>query len=162
MLWLPYPNRKADLAHYCEAIMSAMASQITSVSVVCSTVYSGADQRKHQSSASVAFVRGIHRWPMDSIRIGSVTWKMFPFDDTIMNLCKWDGWVIFLVYPWMLVIIIRRMGYLSLDLYTTIRWYFEACWRMRASVNWVIICSGCLFGTRPSPQSVVTNIPMKL
>ena len=41
--------------------MSAMASQITSLTIVYSTVYSGADQRKHQSSTSLAFVRGIHR-----------------------------------------------------------------------------------------------------
>ena len=42
-------------------IMSAMASQITSLTIVYSTVYSGADRRKHRSSASLAFVRGIHR-----------------------------------------------------------------------------------------------------
>ena len=41
--------------------MTAMASQITSLMVVYLTVYSDADQRKHQSSASLAFVRGIHR-----------------------------------------------------------------------------------------------------
>ena len=46
------------LPHYGDIIMSAMVSQITSVSIVCSTVCSGADQRKHQSSASLAFVRG--------------------------------------------------------------------------------------------------------
>ena len=50
--------------HYNDVIMSAMASQITSVSIVCSTVCSGADQRKQQSSASLAFVRGIYRWPL--------------------------------------------------------------------------------------------------
>ena len=44
--------------------MSAVASQISSVSIVCSTVGSGADQRKHQSSASLTFVRGIQRWPV--------------------------------------------------------------------------------------------------
>ena len=66
--------------HY---IMSAMASQITGVSIVCSTFTSGADQRKHQSSASQAFVRAIHRWPMDSPHKGPVTRKMFPFDDVI-------------------------------------------------------------------------------
>ena len=60
--------------------MSAMASQITSVSIVCSTVYAGANQRKHQSSASLAFVRGIHRLP-----VNSVTRKTFPFDDIIMG-----------------------------------------------------------------------------
>ena len=41
--------------------MTTMASQIVSLTVVYSTVYSDADQRKHQSSASLAFVRGIHR-----------------------------------------------------------------------------------------------------
>ena len=50
----------------------------------CSTVGSGADQRKHQSSASLAFVRVIHRWPVVSPHKGSVTRKMFPFDDVIM------------------------------------------------------------------------------
>ena len=59
-LWLevPFP------CHYCDVIMGAMASHITSLTIVYSTVYSGADQRKHQSSASLAFVRGIHRWPV--------------------------------------------------------------------------------------------------
>ena len=64
--------------------MDAMASQITSLTIVYSLVYSGADQRKHQSSASLAFVRGIHRWPVNSPHKGPVTRKMFPFDDVIM------------------------------------------------------------------------------
>ena len=50
--------------HYNSVIMSAMASQITSRIIVHPTVYSVADQRKHQSSASLAFVRGIRRWPV--------------------------------------------------------------------------------------------------
>ena len=67
-----------------------MASQITSLTIVYSTVYSGTDQRKHQSSASLAFVRGIHRWPVNSPRKGPVTLKMFSFYDVIMytkSLC---------------------------------------------------------------------------
>ena len=64
--------------------MSTIASQITSVSIVDSTIYSGADQRKYQSSASLAFVRGIHRGPVNSPLKGPVTRKMFPFDDVIM------------------------------------------------------------------------------
>ena len=44
--------------------MNAMMSQITSFTIVYSTVYSGADQTKHQSSAPLAFVRGIHRSPV--------------------------------------------------------------------------------------------------
>ena len=47
--------------HYVDVIMTTMAYQITSLTVVYSTVYSDADQRKHQSSASLAFVWGIHR-----------------------------------------------------------------------------------------------------
>ena len=66
-------------------IMGAMASHITSLTIVYSTVYSGADERKHQSPASLAFVWGIHRWPVNSTHKGPVTRKMFPLDDVIMN-----------------------------------------------------------------------------
>ena len=55
-----------------------MAYQTTSLTIVYSTVYSDADQRKHKSTATLAFVRGIHRWPMDSPHKGPVTRKMFP------------------------------------------------------------------------------------
>ena len=71
--------------HYIDVIMTTMASQITSLTVVYSTVYSDVDQRKHQSSASLAFVRGIHRGPVNSPHIGPVTRKMFPFHDVIMT-----------------------------------------------------------------------------
>ena len=47
--------------HYNDGIMSEMASQITGVSIVYSTLCSGADQRKHQRPAPLAFVREIHR-----------------------------------------------------------------------------------------------------
>ena len=55
-----------------------------SLAIVYSTVYWGADQRKHQSSTSLAFVRGINRWPVNSPHKRPVTRKMFPFDDVIM------------------------------------------------------------------------------
>ena len=70
--------------HYNDVIMSTLASQITGLTIVYSTVYSVADPRKHQSSASLVFVRGIHRWPVNSPRKGPVTRNMFPFDDVIM------------------------------------------------------------------------------
>ena len=57
--------------------MGVMASQITSLTIVYSTVYSGANQRRHQISASLAFVRGIHRWPAKSPHKGPVTRKCF-------------------------------------------------------------------------------------
>ena len=66
--------------------MGTMASQITILTIVYSTVYSGADQRKHQSSALLAFVRGIHRGPVNSPHKWPVTRKMFPFDDVIMTV----------------------------------------------------------------------------
>ena len=53
--------------HYSDVIMTAMVSRITGVLIVYSTVFSAADHRKHQSSASLAFVRGIHRWPVNSL-----------------------------------------------------------------------------------------------
>ena len=57
--------------------MSAMSSQINGDSIVCFAVCSGADHRKHQSFASLAFARGIHRWPVDSPHKGPVTRKCF-------------------------------------------------------------------------------------
>ena len=69
----PLPQPMWLYIHYSEVIMSTMASQITGVSIVYSTVCSGADQRKYQSSASEAFVRGIHRWPVNSLHKGLLT-----------------------------------------------------------------------------------------
>ena len=71
--------------HYNDVIMSAMASQITSLAIGYSSVYSGEGQRKHRSSASLAFVRGIQQWPLNSPHKGPVTRKMFPFDDVVMR-----------------------------------------------------------------------------
>ena len=77
-------------AHYCGVIMDVVVSRITSHMIVCSTVYKDADQRKHQSPASLAFVRGIHRGPVDSPHKWPVTQKMFPLDDVIMWDCSPD------------------------------------------------------------------------
>ena len=70
--------------HYVDIIRSLMASQITSLRIAYSTVYSGADQRKHQIFASLAFVRGIHWGPVNSLHKLPVTRKMLPSDDVIM------------------------------------------------------------------------------
>ena len=79
---------QSKLHHYSDVIMDMIASQITSLTIVYSTVYAGADQRKHQSFASLAFVRGIHRWPVNSPHKWPVTRKSFPFDDVIMMTTK--------------------------------------------------------------------------
>ena len=63
----PFPDFVSDPSvvftegHYNDVIMNTMASQTTSLTIVYSTVYSGVDEKKHQSSASLAFVRGIQR-----------------------------------------------------------------------------------------------------
>ena len=88
LLSIEYHQPAPSRIPYNDVIMSAMASQITSLTIVCSTVYSGGDQTKHQISASLAFVRGIHRGPVNSPHKGSVTRKMFPFDHVIMTKCE--------------------------------------------------------------------------
>ena len=71
--------------------MGAMVCQITSLTIVYSAVYSGADQRKHRNYASLAFVHTVcTRWPVNSPHKWPVTRKMFPFDDVIM----WNSWLV--------------------------------------------------------------------
>ena len=92
------------LDHCSGVIMSTITPQITAVPVVCLTVCSGGDQRKHQSSTSLAFVRGINRWPVDSPHKGPVTpewiglsshqtmscWQFStePLPGPVMNYCQ--------------------------------------------------------------------------
>ena len=71
--------------HYSGVIMSTLASQIISLTIVYSIVYSGTDQRKHQSSTSLAFVRGINQWPVNSPIQRASNAEMFPFDDVIIK-----------------------------------------------------------------------------
>ena len=70
--------------HYIDIIIGAMVSQITRVTIVYSTVDSGTDQRKRQSSAPLAFVRGIYQWPLNSLHKWPIMWEIFPFDNVIM------------------------------------------------------------------------------
>ena len=75
--------------HYCDVIMGAMVSQTTSLTIVYPIVHSGADQRKYQRSASLAFVWEIHRWPVNSLHKWPVTRKCFH----LMTSCEvwiWD------------------------------------------------------------------------
>ena len=104
--------------HYNDVIMGGIASQITDLTIVYSSVYSGADQRKHQNSILLAFVRGIHWWPVNSPHKWPVTWKIFPFDDVIMTWAKVDQ------------VLWSHIGLLTVVL-----------WHLLASHNLVIICS---------------------
>ena len=82
--WRRNTYRITGFCHHSDVIMNAMVSQITGVSIVYPTVCFGADQRKHQRSTSLAFVRGIHRRPVNSPHKGPVTRRIFLFDDVIM------------------------------------------------------------------------------
>ena len=97
LIWWLCDVKQQVMTHYDDVIMMAIASQITSLTSVYSAVYSGAHQRKHQSSASLAFVQGIHRGPVNSPHKWPVTRKMFPFDDVIMIYRSWPG-------PWRLIL----------------------------------------------------------
>ena len=95
---IPLKVTAADiLTHYNDVIMSAMASQVIIVLIVYSIVCSVADQRKLRSSDSLAFVRGIRRWTVNSPHKGPVTRKMFPFDDVI--ICTWQQCVLLPQHP---------------------------------------------------------------
>ena len=106
---------KIGPCHYSGIIKSVMASRITSLSIVCQIICSGAYQRKYQGSASLAFLRGIHRWPMDSPHKRPVTREMCPFDDVIMN-------------------------YFSMH-YVSYAWYHNkiiwALWRLKPPASWL-------------------------
>ena len=89
--WRKFPNGRDSSQscllspnHYDDVLIDAISSLITSLTIVYSTNYSDADQRKHQSSTSLTFVWGIHRGPVNSPHKWSVTRKMFPFDHVIM------------------------------------------------------------------------------
>ena len=92
--WIYIQNHKSSrrlwskhvwLIHYSAVIMCAMTSQITGVSIVCSTVGSGTDKRKHQRSESLAFLWGIHRWPVNSSHKWPITRK-------VMMLLRRNAW----------------------------------------------------------------------
>ena len=84
MIVLHAQQEKGLILHYDDDIMGAMASQITSLTIVYPTVLPGGDQRKHQSSASLVFVRGIHQWPVNSPHKEPETREMLPFDCATM------------------------------------------------------------------------------
>ena len=90
----PWSESENRYFHYNGTIMSTMGSQITSLTIAYSSVYSGADQRRHQNSASLAFVRGIHRHLMTSsckitaaCPVSNKLWKT--------SVCKNIHWVLF-------------------------------------------------------------------
>ena len=123
--------------HDNDVIMGTIASQITSLTIVYSTVYSDADQRKHQSYVLLAFVRGIHRGPVNSPHKWQVTRKMFQFDDVIR--C----WSLFMMMAWCGTPLLNRRSrcrwfetpwfYFSKHLYE-----FMWCWHVLKVISYVM------------------------
>ena len=107
--------------------MTMLASQITSLAVVYSIVYSGIDQRKHQSSASLAFVQEIHRGPVNFPHKWPVTRKMFPFDDVIML-------VIAYIYP----IVLRNKKLQGVPIY--LDYTRKSTWKWWNCLSFSFIC----------------------
>ena len=118
--------------------MSSIASQITSLTIVYSTVYSDADQRKHQNSASAAFVRGIHRSPVNSPHKWPVTRKMFPFDDVIMkyNPCRAES-----ILAWWHHQMETLSALLALFEFTGHRWISPTKGQWRGALTLSLICA---------------------
>ena len=122
------------LSHYGDVIMGAIASQITSFTIVFWTVYSDADQRKYQSSVSLAFVRGIHRSSVNSPHKWPVTRILLSFYDVIMwNAGSAHVWnaklvIVFLVY-------VQTPGGLSAD-YKTMHGFVISFWPLVISAVW--------------------------
>ena len=115
--------------------MGTMATHISSLIIVYSSVYPGADQRKYQSSASLAFVWGNHRWPVNYPHKWPVTRKIFPFDFVIMTCLKLRGshyasqWIKF--YN-----ILGKKMRIIFHLWIKL---FQAWWRIFTSLNMVFV-----------------------
>ena len=123
--WYSHMTRMT-IQHYSDVIMGAMASQITNLTIIYLNVYSDADQRKHQSSASLAFVRGIHRRPVNSPHKEQVTRKLFPFDGVFMKMA--NQWQYRCECPYKLRKLQRRIQSAIVDInyYQLIRETFKA------------------------------------
>ena len=149
--------------------MSTMASQTTDAS----TVYAGADQRKNQSSASLAIVRGIHRCPVNSPHKGPVTRKMFPFGDVIIiclaffshiSLAANDFDCVFAVAdwrakfrepPWHFESVTIHMAWLVTRAFTYYAWVTYIV----AHINGLSIASeNCIFGAKSFPMQSCCQI----
>ena len=151
-VWRRRENMSA--CHYNDVIMGAIASHITSLTSVYSIVYSDADQRKHQSSESLAFVRGIHRGPVNSPYKWAVTRKRFPYDDVIMALAAEMRHNISLLY---------RFGAKKAIIQTRDVNYRHPCWKhhwlITSGVSYNISFNGNMIYLKKKCMLVSENAP---
>ena len=148
--------------YYIDVIMGAMASQITSLTIIYSTVYTGADQRKHQSSVSLTFVWIIHRWPVNSPHKWPVTRKKFPFDDVIMISARFLPWDSILDYTYF-----TRQDTASSRTVTLVMGYsakfstnykINAKWTIMYFVKWTVVSNCIEAGYITSLNPVVRHV----
>ena len=138
--WLP---SLGGLIHYSDVIMSQVASSITSLTIVYSTVYTGTYQRKHQNSASLACARGTHRWPVNSPHKGTVMRKMFPFDYVIIPSCNHSA---------LIINILKQPSPPYMDQSCTLIWIFHfLMYDQNLGCNYVTIKWKC-FRVAPVPR----------
>ena len=125
-----------NLKHYNDVIMGATTFQITSLTIVYSSVHSGSDQRKHRSSASLAFVQGIDQWPVNSPHKWPATWKMFPFDDVIMKNYTSLPTYVQNIFVWQQSSLVKSSRQTSWQTHTHI--HKHTLWNI-TSLSWMII-----------------------
>ena len=159
--------------------MSAMASQVTGATNVYLAICSGANQRKHQSSASLAFVRGIHRWPVNSSHKGPVTRKMFPFDDVIMmHYLSFVSWAHRSPQHWRFIFyqvkqaVEQIFGFLIIwDATTLMRHYFDMRgiyrWPVNSPHKWPVTqkmfpFEDVIMGTHSASQTTGSHLKIRL
>ena len=119
---------------YTDVIMSAVVSQITGVYIVYSAICPCVDQRKHHRSASLDFVRGIDRWPVNSPHKGTVTRQMFPFDDVIML-----SWFLLPCLHWVSCMALWHEGWwqsVTVRLTSVLYLYLESLYLERRCLYW--------------------------
>ena len=137
--------------------MGAIVSQITGVSIVYLTVCSGVDQRKHQSSATLAFAGGIHRWPVNSPHKRPVTRKTFPFDDVII--------LVIYIYIEVADTQSETVSRATIDsrLSTSLRWkHFRGPFRWQFSLRWcqITIMTSRITGQCKETSKARVNVPL--
>ena len=120
-------------SHYIDVIMITMASRITRLTVGYSIIYSGVDQRKHQCSASLAFVWGIPRGPMNSLHKWPVTQKMLSLDDVIMRKISIKS-VLKMLMTW------YSSNWANADQHCVTPLGFPVVWHIGAETKWQIFC----------------------
>ena len=105
-IWVDWPEMWC--LRYSDIIISTPASRITGVAIVYRNFSLGADQREYQSSASLAYMRGIHRWPVNPPQKGLAMLKIFPFDDindnyVIIECCGDSIWMCIIDEPFAVI-----------------------------------------------------------